>query len=474
MTRTNTVCALPNTRSSNVDRNAAKGTVLVADDDPIVRNMLATQLEKANYDVVVTTNGEEALEAMHDGVAAALLDLHMPRMNGIRCLQLIRKQFPDAQVIMITASEDVNDAVRAMKEGAIEYLAKPIDPIELTLLVDRACRDADLRRHNRELTTVVGKSLPTTDFSANSPTSQRLLKQVHKVAHLDSTVLITGESGTGKTTIARMIHRQGPRHPGPFVAVNCASLPRDLIEAELFGHAKGAFTGAVNDRPGRVEIADGGTLFLDEIGDLPLELQPKLLTFLQDRRIQRIGSNKEISVDVRLIAATHQNLEQMCLEKRFRQDLFYRLNVLSLLVPPIRERREDVPSLVANIVRRISERRGCEPLTINPQVMEQLVRYSWPGNIRQLENVLERASAFSEGAIRIDDLSIPDRTSSGPDTNEEDSTFVPLVGKTLAEIESLAIQHTLRACSGNKAKTARELGISEKSIYNKMKRHGLK
>lgn len=467
---------ISNAGKSELNPEAVKGTVLVADDDPIVRKKLCTQLEKANYQVVLANNGQEAIDAMHDGIAVALVALHMPRMSGIDCLEAIRAQFPDTQVIMVTSSssEDMTDALIAMKKGALEYLAKPVDPVELILLVDRACRDAALRLNHRGLTAVVGASLPTTDFSANSPLSKTLLEQVNRVAHLESTVLIAGESGTGKTTIARMIHRQGPRHPGPFVAVNCASLPRDLIEAELFGHAKGAFTGAVNDRPGRVEIANGGTLFLDEIGDLPLELQPKLLTFLQDRKIQRIGSSKQISVDVRLIASTHQDLELMCNEKRFREDLFYRLNVLSLVVPPIRKRHEDVPSLVANILRRISKRRGCEPLTIDPDAMNLLASYSWPGNIRQLENVLERASAFSDGSIQIGDLNIPAEGESGESSHSSTHTGgVRLAGKTLAEIEKLAIEQTLEACGGNKAKTARELGISEKSIYNKMKRHGM-
>ena len=457
-----------NTGARRLHQRTSRDTILVADDDPADRKLLVAQLESENYQVVLANDGQEALEAMHDGIAVALLDVQMPRVSGMDCLQEIRENYPDAQVIMVGALKDVTDAVTAMKHGAIEYLAKPIDPVELLFLVDRACHHAALRLNHRGLSAVVGASLPTTKFSAKSSLSRALLAQIEEVAHLESTLLITGESGTGKTTIARMVHRQGPRHLSPFVAVNCASLPRDLIEAELFGHTKGAFTGAVNDRPGRIEIANGGTLFLDEIGDLPLELQPKLLAFLKDRKIRRIGSTKEISADVRLIVATHQDLSHMCEERRFRHDLLRRLNILSLLVPPIRDRLEDVPSLVANILQRISQRRGCEPLTIDPSAMNQLKRFGWPGNIRQLENVLERASALSDGSIQCGDLDIPQ-------TAQEASTAngVALAGKTLAQIEKLAIQQTLEACGGNKAKTARVLGISEKSIYNKMKRHGI-
>ena len=275
-----------------------------------------------------------------------------------------------------------------------------------------------------------------------------------------------------------MIHQQGPRAAGPFVAVNCASLPRDLIEAELFGHTKGAFTGAAGDRPGRVEIANGGTLFLDEIGDLPLELQPKLLTFLQDRIIQRIGSNKEIPVDVRLITATHQDLSAMCVQKRFRQDLFYRIKVLSLDLPPVRDRQQDIPELAQSILLRIADRRGNPAPELDASAIEKMMSYMWPGNIREMENVLESVTAFCESdTITDSDLNFEEPVSLGDGgaghVNEGVRTEVSLAGKTLAEIEVKAIKDTLAACDGNKAKTARTLGISEKSIYNKMKRHGI-
>ena len=448
--------------------------MLVADDDPISRLALTRSLEKLGHQVAAAQDGSEAFRMMTDDIQVALLDVHMPKTNGLECLKRIGEEYPDTQVIMVTSSEDISDAVEAMKRGAVEYVTKPIDTERLVALVQKGCDAFLLSKEHRGLSAVVGQSLPTAEFSSAAPSSRRLKKQIDRVARLDSTILITGESGTGKTTVARMIHRMGKRANGPFVAVNCASLPRDLIEAELFGHAKGAFTGAVGERPGHIEIANGGTLFLDEIGDMPLDLQPKLLTFLQDRIIRRIGCSRELSVDVRLIAATHQDLHKMCSEKQFRQDLFYRLNVLDIEIPPIRQRRDDIPALATSILQRIALRRDLPSLQIDEDVMNELVNYHWPGNIRELENVLERASAFAENErITIDDVRLPKTTTdSAPDRGSEKAQS-SLLGKTLEEVEILALRETLAACGGNKAKTARELGISEKSVYNKVKRYGL-
>jgi DNA-binding NtrC family response regulator len=299
-----------------------------------------------------------------------------------------------------------------------------------------------------------------------------LLGKIEKLAQLDSTVLLTGESGTGKTTIARMIHERGPRAGQPFVSVNCASLPRDLIEAELFGHVKGAFTGAADDRPGRAEIADGGTLFLDEIGDLPLDLQPKLLTFLQDKTLQRIGSNKVAKVDVRVIAATHQDLMGLCEQRRFRPDLYYRLNVLHLEVAALRDRRGDIPAVAQAVLDRISSRRGTGEIELEDQACRILQQHDWPGNVRELENILERASAFCENnRILARDLDLTPTALVGEVASTGDTS--PFAGLTLKEIEKRALVETLKAEGGNKAMAARQLGISEKSIYNKLKRFGL-
>ncbi len=309
---------------------------------------------------------------------------------------------------------------------------------------------------------------PRHRFTWTSPAAKKLFVRLEKIALLDSTALLTGESGTGKTSVARMIHERSSRLQMPFVAVNCASLPSELIDAELFGHARGSFTGAVSDRPGRADAADGGTLFLDEIGDLPLELQPKLLTFLQDRTFHRIGDNLPRSVDVRIIAATHRDLRDLCRQGVFREDLYFRLNVLGLHVPPLRERPHDIMDMAAEILNRICRQRLSAPFTLEPAAAEALQQYHWPGNVRELENVLENASAFCEDhLIRRSDLNLSDLPAA------QDVPNPTLGGKTLAEIEKLAILDTLTYCDGNKAQAARVLGISEKSIYNKMRRHGL-
>ncbi|HND53076.1 MAG TPA: sigma-54 dependent transcriptional regulator, partial [Pirellulaceae bacterium] len=396
----------------------------------------------------------------------ALFDLRMPKATGLDCLRFAREKFPETRVIIISGAGEIKDAVLAMKDGAFEFVTKPFEREELINRVKNAFRDAALEQDNRTLRALVTLPPSSSTFISRTPAGQVLLDRVRKIAPLDSTVLITGESGTGKTTVARMIHELGPRTKQPFVALNCASLPRELIESELFGHTKGAFTGAVSDRPGRVEMADGGTLFLDEIGDLPLELQPKLLTFLQDRSFTRIGSNQVHTVDVRLVSATHQDLPQMCRDKRFREDLFFRLSVLSLHVPSLAERLADIPELSEVILRRIAQRRGVAALSIDREALGSLQSHSWGGNVRELENVLERASAFCDDAtIRARDLefhsgSVPTRRAS-------------LAGRTLDDIEMQAIRDTLEANGGNKALAARQLGISEKSIYNKMKRFGM-
>lgn len=461
----------PELQSRSLNRDAARGArVLVADDEPLARFSMERCLADAGYDVVVADNGQQAMDLMSADIAIAMLDLQMPGASGLECLRFAKEHHPDMQVMMISGAGDVSDAVEAMKEGAVEYVTKPFDPEVVLAHAAQAVRNATLVRENRTLRAAVRSAPQTSDWTQRSKAAKRAYDQANKVARLDSTVLIGGESGTGKTTIARMIHNCGQRPDGPFVAVNCASLPRDLIESELFGHKKGAFTGATEDRPGRAEIADGGTLFLDEIGDLPLELQPKLLTFLQDKTLQRVGSNETRTVDVRVIAATHQDLAAMCQQNRFRQDLYYRLNVLHIQMPSLAERREDIEQLAISILERISGRLG-KDISIDEAAANKLVTHSWPGNIRELENVLERAAAFCEdGVIEAHDIQID--SVSQPSASVEHTTS--LGHMTLADIEAKAILDTLEANNGNKAKSARSLGISEKSIYNKMKRLGLR
>ena len=446
---------------------ADRPCVLIADDDASIRRLLATCLETAGYRTVVAADGSQALAALSDDITVAIFDLLMPGATGQECLEQARLRFPDLAVVVVSGHGDVEDAVEAMRCGAFTYLSKPIDREELLAHVGQAVRTARLARDNRDLRQAVGDLQPPVDFVGGSGPARLLLDQIRRISQLDASVLLTGASGTGKTILARIIHQAGPRAAGTFVTVNCAAMPRDLIEAELFGHTRGAFTGAVGDRPGRAELADGGTLFLDEVGDLPWEVQPKLLTFLQDRTVQRIGSNKTYRADVRVIAATNHDLATMCREKRFREDLFFRLNVLSLRVPTLAERMADMPALVRELLCRISRRRRCLPFEITADALAAIERHDWPGNVRELENVLERATAFCDrGTIATADLSFDDVTPA----EAAGGGTATLAGLTLAQVEGRAILDTLRATGGNKAKAARQLAISEKSIYNKIKR----
>jgi transcriptional regulator with GAF, ATPase, and Fis domain len=332
--------------------------------------------------------------------------------------------------------------------------------------IRQAIRPHRLANENRELRQAVSLPAPPQLFIGNSQGMKRLLEQIHKVALSDSTVLLTGETGTGKTTFARLIHGVGTRDPVRFIYVNCSTLPANLIEDQLFGHVKGAFTDAVSDRMGHVELADGGTLFLDEVGDLPLELQPKLLTFLQDRTFQRIGDPRSKQVDVRVIAATNKDLDVKVAERSFRADLYYRLNVLPLVVPPLRDRPEDIPLFADFVLQRLAQKRGGAKAVVAADAMQAIQLHRWPGNIRELENVLDRAATFCEdGVIGGKDLDLGGAAPAPGPTG--------LAGLTLEEIERLAIVGTLKATGGNKKAAAQMLGIDEKSIYNKMKRLGL-
>ena len=449
--------------------------ILVADDDRTSRRIISLILTKAGYEVVQAKDGNEAIEKVDETISLVLLDVMMPGKSGYDALSRICDNYPGLPIIMISGLGKVDDVIASVRQGAYWYLHKPIDAKELLLIVEKALERYSLFQKNNSLQQLVSSSDSQKVFVGHSETSRHLLEQAKTVAQINSTLLITGESGTGKSMLARLIHDSSDRREQPFVAVNCAAIPRELLESELFGHEKGAFTGATESRSGRIEAADGGTLLLDEIGDLPLELQPKLLSFLQDRTVRRVGSNRERQVNVRIIAATLQSLHRMVEQKLFREDLLYRLGVIGLEIPPLRKRTEDIPLLAHSILRKIAARNGKDAPYLERDAIVKLQQHHWRGNIRELENTLEKAIVFNNtGNIAGEDLNLTcgfsPETLATTESIESNKEFAAM---SLAEIERMALERTLALVEGNRAAAARILEISERSVYNKIKRYGL-
>ncbi|MCB0328209.1 MAG: sigma-54-dependent Fis family transcriptional regulator [Bdellovibrionales bacterium] len=445
-------------------------SVLVADDDSNFRATLGRVLRRLDCEIVEAGDGLEAQRRMTEKIAVAVIDLEMPRATGRDFLAYAKKRFPDTPVIILSGRGNVSQIVRLMEDGAFWYLEKPFEPEELVALITRAWSHYELQKSNRMYRSGLRNS-GLTPFVSSSPVMADLLLKIEKLCELDSTVLLTGETGTGKSSIARLIHQKSKRSEEPFVTINCAAVPRDLLESELFGHEKGAFTGAHAARAGSVEVADRGTLFLDEIGDLPLELQPKLLSFLQDGRYRRVGGAVEHIADARVIVATNRDLESMCRERLFREDLYFRVNVLSLQIPPLRSRREDILPLANQVLARIAASRHKGKYSLSTTAQSSMLAHEWPGNVRELENVLERATAFAEGSVLEEkDLGMTQPT---PAPEASETRFISLDGLSLEEIEEIAIKNALQACKGNKTQVAKALGISQKSVYNKMLKFGL-
>ena len=436
--------------------------ILVVDDEPGIREFLADALATDNHDVAQAADGMEALRLVYDRAFDLMLtDLRMPgALTGIDLLRKLKSEQPDTEVIVMTAHGSVETAVEAMKLGAYDYLQKPIGgPGELRLIVARALE----RRRLRAKDEVQRQSYAVPPLSYGDPVMQPVITALEKVARTNSTVLLLGESGTGKEVAARTIHERSARSEGPFVPVNCAAITETLMESEIFGHEKGAFTGASASRRGRLELADGGTLFLDEIGELKLELQAKLLRVIQERRFERLGGTRTIEVDVRWIAATNRNLEEMMGARTFREDLYHRLAVFPIRLPPLRERRRDLLPLAEALLARLAADLGRPPLKLDDLARERITQGPWRGNVRELGNALERAAILAEGdVVRGDDLYIT--MASSPSD---------VAGRTMEEIERGAIERALSESGGNRRRAAERLGIGERTLYDKLKRYGL-
>jgi DNA-binding NtrC family response regulator len=444
--------------------------LLIVDDDETIQRLLFIAAQDLGWRPVVAGSGKEALDLLSPALSAVVLDYNLPGMNGIQTLVKIQHLLPSLPVIMLTGLNDAETAVQAMRAGAADYLTKPFELKRLFSLLEQS-RQAR-KNEPPPAIPVSGKKTAASKLRSANPQLRRLLDHLAKAARLDSTILLTGESGTGKTHFAREIHRLSPRAAEDFITVSCPALPRELLESELFGHERGAFTGATASRTGRFEQATKGTLFLDEIGDLPTELQPKLLTVLQDREFFRVGGSKQLATNARVIAATNVNLRERVEHGTFREDLYYRLNIIELHIPSLRDRTEDIPALVTEILADIARRRGTETWHLSPGAMDALSGFDWPGNIRQLQNVLERATAFSESAgLEEHDIQ---HLLKGRGEGPAGPVAGDNRGLTLQEVERNAFIQTYLRTGKNKARTARELGISERSVYNLLGRHGLK
>ena len=444
--------------------------VLVVDDEENLRLVLRTYLKRQGYQVEVADNGESALAMVETfGPDVILTDVRMPRMGGLDLLSTLKAKGHEATVIVMSAYGNVDLAIEAMKAGAYDYVQKPFKNEEVLLTLKKAEERESLKRENRALRQEVLKDSVFERMLAKSDAMRGIFRTITKVADFKTTALITGESGVGKELVARALHLRSERKDGPFVAINCGAIPATLLESELFGHKRGAFTDAQTDRAGLFEQADGGTLFLDEIGELPLALQVKLLRVLQDEIVRRIGDNRDIQVDVRIAAATHRDLTAEVKAGRFREDLFYRINVLHIHVPPLRERREDIPLLIDHFIERNNARLGTSIRAIEPDARRLLVEYGWPGNVRELENTIERAMVLTEGeSLVVGDL--PDRIHQARDPIRLQLSSGELsIKKTSRVIEEVLIRRALQQTKGNRTRAALLLEISHRALLYKIK-----
>ncbi|MGE0321160.1 MAG: sigma-54-dependent transcriptional regulator [Polyangiaceae bacterium] len=444
--------------------------VLVVDDEENLRLVLRTLLKRNGYEVETAGDGEEALALVDSfGPDVVITDVRMPKLDGLDLLSTLKAKGHEATVIVMSAYGNMDLALEAMQQGAYDYIQKPFKPEEVVLTLKKAEERELLRRENRALREEMRKEHRFEDILAKSAEMERIFRTITKIADYKTTVLITGESGVGKELVARALHRRSSRAGKPFVAVNCGAIPENLLESELFGHKKGAFTDASSDRRGLFEEADQGTLFLDEIGELPLGLQVKLLRVLEEETIRRVGDSKDTQIDVRIVAATHRDLMKETQAGRFREDLFYRLNVLPIHVPPLRERREDIQLLIEHFVSRNNARLGTAIRGLDTEARRLLYEYGWPGNVRELENTIERAMVLSEGQ-QIVATDLPERVREARDPIQLQLQSGELsVKKTTRIIEEILIRRALQKTKGNRTRAAEILEISHRALLYKIK-----
>ncbi|MBI2162359.1 MAG: sigma-54-dependent Fis family transcriptional regulator [Candidatus Rokubacteria bacterium] len=444
----------------------ALATILVADDEPGMRESVARALRREGFHVISAEDGAAALDTLRKSAVDLLIaDLRMPGLDGLELLRAVRLLAPETEVIVLSGHGTVEEAVEAMKEGAYDFLTKPFDRAPLVHVVRQALDRRALVLENRRLQRRLDDLAGAGEIVGAGPAILEVLRLVKQVAPTSATVLVQGESGTGKELVARALHRLSPRREKPFVTVNCAALPETLLESELFGHEKGAFTGAVGRRAGRFELADGGTLLLDEVGDLSPLAQAKVLRVLQEGEFEPLGTSRTVKVDVRLVAATNQDLAGLVATKRFREDLFYRMQVITLTVPPLRERREDIGLLAQHFLRRYTAKNQRTLEGFTEAALARLLEYPWPGNVRELEHAVERAAILARGPF-VDVTDLPEAVAQA----EPSARVIPIpIGMPLEEVEQRLIVETLKLTKGNKELAAKLLGIASRTIYRKLK-----
>ncbi len=450
--------------------------ILVVDDEEVMRDVLETLLTKAGYKVTLAEDGVQGIAlARKHSFDAAIVDVMLPEMGGIEVLEEIKKIDAELVVLMITAFASVETAILAMKKGAFDYVAKPFKHEELLHILRNGLNQRRLQDENRELRTALRNQARFGEIVGKSPKMRQVFDLIGQAAPSRSTILVSGESGTGKELVAKAIHATSPRNDKPFIVVNSGSLPHDLLESNLFGHVKGAFTGAVYAKKGLFELADKGSLFFDEIGNIPLETQAKLLRVMQEREFMRLGGIETIKVDVRIVAATNIDLRRAVDEGRFREDLFYRLNVIAVQLPPLRQRKEDIPALVQHFVDKYAKENGKNVTAVTPDALQALMDYDWPGNVRELENVIERGVVLTQATTIGRDL-IPDHVRTAPSFHVP-HLAVPPEGINLREVisgfERRIIESTLEATAGVQKEAARLLGLKPTTLNEMIKRHGI-